>query len=231
MLVTRLTRLDDVVASTAVEAEEEQGPAEIVDLRESADDAPVIKLVNQIIAQAVEQGASDIHFAPDGTQLRVRFRVDGVLVETTTVPRRMVTGVDLPREDHVRPGHRREAPAPGRPRRADDRRPPRRPARRDAAERPRRGRRHAHPRQGVRRPRARQARVPRRRAAALPARLQPGLRRGARHRPDRLGQVDVALRGARRAQHAREEHHHDRGPGRVRARRASPRSRSTRRPA
>jgi type IV pilus assembly protein PilB len=93
MLVTRLTRLDDVVASTAVETEEEQGPAEIVDLRESADDAPVIKLVHQIIAQAVEEGASDIHLAPDGTQLRVRFRIDGVLVETTTVPRRMVSGV------------------------------------------------------------------------------------------------------------------------------------------
>jgi type IV pilus assembly protein PilB len=92
MLVTRLTRLDDVVASTAVEAEEE-GPAEIVDLRESAEDAPVIKLVHQIIAQAVEEGASDIHLAPDGTQLRVRFRIDGVLVETTTVPRRMVNGV------------------------------------------------------------------------------------------------------------------------------------------
>ncbi len=93
-LIQRLSRLDDVVASTTVE--EEGGPAapsEVVDLRESADDAPTIKLVNQIIAQAVEQGASDIHLAPDDTQLRVRFRIDGVLVETTTVPKRMVNGV------------------------------------------------------------------------------------------------------------------------------------------
>jgi type IV pilus assembly protein PilB len=90
-LVSRLTRLDDVVASTAIEAEEDA--AEIVDLRESADEAPVIKLVNQIIAQAAEQGASDVHMAPDGTQLRVRFRIDGVLQDTTTVPRRMVNGV------------------------------------------------------------------------------------------------------------------------------------------
>src|SRR5215210_1234108 len=54
-LVSRLTRLEDVVTSTEVEAEDEgAGPAEVVDLRETADDAPVIKLVNQIVAQAVE---------------------------------------------------------------------------------------------------------------------------------------------------------------------------------
>jgi type IV pilus assembly protein PilB len=92
-LISRMTRLDDVVQSTSLEHEEEQGSAEIVDLRESADDAPVIKLVNQVIAQAVEQGASDVHLSPEGHHLRVRFRVDGVLIDTTTVPRRMVAGV------------------------------------------------------------------------------------------------------------------------------------------
>jgi type IV pilus assembly protein PilB len=92
-LITRLTRLDDVVASTSMEDDEQDGPAEIVDLRESADDAPVIKLVNQIIAQAVEHGASDIHFQPDGKDMAVRFRIDGVLNTSTTVPRRMVAGV------------------------------------------------------------------------------------------------------------------------------------------
>jgi type IV pilus assembly protein PilB len=91
-LISRLSRLDDAVSSAAVE-EDDRGPAEVIDLRESADDAPVIKLVNQIVAQAVEQGASDVHLAPDGKDMRVRFRVDGVLNETTTVPRRMVAGV------------------------------------------------------------------------------------------------------------------------------------------
>jgi type IV pilus assembly protein PilB len=91
-LISRLTRLDDVVSETEL-VEEDEGPAEVVDLRESADDAPVIKLVNQIIAQAVEQGASDIHLEPNGSDLRVRFRIDGVLVESTTVQRRMVLGV------------------------------------------------------------------------------------------------------------------------------------------
>src|SRR6185437_5755539 len=73
---------------------------EVVDLHESADDAPVIKLVHSIIAQAAERGASDIHFVPQadergrpGRELRVRMRVDGVLVDATTVPKRMVSGV------------------------------------------------------------------------------------------------------------------------------------------
>jgi type IV pilus assembly protein PilB len=91
-LIARLNRLDDMVQQ-AVEEEESDGPTEVVDLRESAEDAPVIKLVHSIVAQAVEQGASDIHFEPEGGEMRVRFRVDGVLANSATVPRRMVRGV------------------------------------------------------------------------------------------------------------------------------------------
>ena len=90
-LIGRMSRLDEAVAEAV-----EQGEAEVADvteIRESADDAPVIKLVNSIIAQAVEELASDIHFEPDGRDMRVRFRVDGVLRETTHIPRRMVAGV------------------------------------------------------------------------------------------------------------------------------------------
>ena len=72
---------------------EDSGPAEVVDLRESVVDAPVIRLVNHIIAQAVEQGASDVHLEPNGREMRVRYRIDGVLVESSTVRRRMVLGV------------------------------------------------------------------------------------------------------------------------------------------
>src|SRR5205823_987134 len=76
------------------EAEEEADEAgDVVELHESAEDAPVIKLVHSIVAQAVELGASDIHFEPDGNEMRVRFRVDGVLASSATVPRRMVKGV------------------------------------------------------------------------------------------------------------------------------------------
>jgi type IV pilus assembly protein PilB len=93
-LISRLDRLEDVVgeSSEVLEDIEEDG-AEVVALHETSEDAPVIKLVNQIVAQAVERGASDIHMAPDGRELRVRFRVDGVLADVTTVPRRMAPGV------------------------------------------------------------------------------------------------------------------------------------------
>ena len=89
-LIGRMSRLDEAVAAAIEIGEEEL--AEVSEIRESAEDAPVIKLVNSIIAQAVEEGASDIHFEPEGREMRVRFRVDGVLRETTQIPRRMVAG-------------------------------------------------------------------------------------------------------------------------------------------
>jgi type IV pilus assembly protein PilB len=94
-LISRLDRLEDVVADSGGQLEEleEGGIADVVDLHETADDAPVVKLVNQIVAQAVERNASDIHLAPDGHEVRVRFRIDGVLQDVTTVPRRMAAGV------------------------------------------------------------------------------------------------------------------------------------------
>jgi type IV pilus assembly protein PilB len=93
-LISRLDRMEDVVTGEATPDEQEsQDSAEIVNLRETADDAPVVKLVNQIVAQAVERGASDVHLAPDGNEVRVRVRVDGILQDITTVPRRMAAGV------------------------------------------------------------------------------------------------------------------------------------------
>ncbi len=89
-LIGRMSKLDDAVAAAVKEGEDEL--AEVTEVRESADDAPVIKLVNSIIAQGVEDGASDIHFEPEGRDMRVRFRVDGVLRESTHIPRRMVAG-------------------------------------------------------------------------------------------------------------------------------------------
>jgi type IV pilus assembly protein PilB len=92
-LISRMARLDDVVSGESAAEESEESHAEIVNLRETADDAPVVKLVNQIVAQAVERGASDVHLAPDGHEVRVRVRVDGILQDITTVPRRMAAGV------------------------------------------------------------------------------------------------------------------------------------------
>ena len=91
-LIRRLNTLDSAVTE-AVEEEEEAEGAEIAELRESADDAPVIKLVYSILGQATNDGASDVHFEPLAGEMRVRFRVDGVLIEAATVPKRMIAGV------------------------------------------------------------------------------------------------------------------------------------------
>ncbi len=89
-VIARMSRLDEAVASVLEDQEDEPVVAEI---RESADDAPAIRLVNSIIAQAIGDGASDVHLEPQGIDMRVRFRIDGVLSERTTIPRRMVAGV------------------------------------------------------------------------------------------------------------------------------------------
>jgi type IV pilus assembly protein PilB len=91
-VIARASHLEHAVAEAIEEAEEEEG-GEVADIHETAEDAPVIKLVNSVIAQAVEEGASDVHFQPEGRDMRVRFRVDGILHEATTVPRRLVAGV------------------------------------------------------------------------------------------------------------------------------------------
>jgi general secretion pathway protein E len=62
-------------------------------LRDLASEAPVIRLVNQIIAQAVESRASDIHIEPLEDRLRLRYRYDGVLHETEAPPHRFAAAI------------------------------------------------------------------------------------------------------------------------------------------
>jgi type IV pilus assembly protein PilB len=56
-------------------------------------DAPLVRLVNSIIFEAAEEGASDVHFEPQTDALIVRFRIDGVLHETQRIPKRSAIGV------------------------------------------------------------------------------------------------------------------------------------------
>src|SRR5437588_624106 len=56
-------------------------------------DAPLVRLVNSIIFQAAEDGASDVHFEPQEDALVVRLRIDGVLHEVQRIPKRMTPGV------------------------------------------------------------------------------------------------------------------------------------------
>ncbi len=91
-LIGRLNTLQSAV-SEAVSEEEEGELAEVAELEVGAEDAPVVKLVYSILGQAVGEGASDVHFEAAEGQMRVRFRIDGVLREAAHVPSRMINAV------------------------------------------------------------------------------------------------------------------------------------------
>jgi type IV pilus assembly protein PilB len=93
-LIGRLNTLQSAVSEAVTEGEEEEDElAAVSDIEVSAEDAPVIKLVYSILGQAVGEGASDVHFEPGEEEMRVRFRIDGVLREAAHVPKRMVNAV------------------------------------------------------------------------------------------------------------------------------------------
>jgi type IV pilus assembly protein PilB len=92
-LIGRLNTLQSAVSEAVSEGEEDEELAEVSDIEVSAEDAPVIKLVYSILGQAVGEGASDVHFEAGEGEMRVRFRVDGVLREAAHVPKRMVNAV------------------------------------------------------------------------------------------------------------------------------------------
>jgi type IV pilus assembly protein PilB len=61
----------------------------VLDLEKSAGDAPVVKLVNLILLDAIRKNASDIHIEPYEKQLRIRYRIDGVLYEVMKPPMKL----------------------------------------------------------------------------------------------------------------------------------------------
>ncbi len=72
------------IGRTAADDAYEEGDAE-----KMAEQAPIIKLANAIIQQAINDRASDIHAEPQQKQLRVRYRIDGVLMEAMTIPKNL----------------------------------------------------------------------------------------------------------------------------------------------
>ena len=65
--------------STDIELQAEEQETELKELEKAADEAPIVKLVNLVLTDAVKRGASDIHMEPYEKEFRVRFRIDGVL--------------------------------------------------------------------------------------------------------------------------------------------------------
>jgi len=77
------------VEESALEVLEEEENFDVTDLEASADEAPVVRLVNLILTDALKRGASDIHIEPYEKTYRVRFRVDGVLYEVMNPPMKL----------------------------------------------------------------------------------------------------------------------------------------------
>ena len=80
----------------AEDEEEEELVAEDqtdLELDDGVSDVPLVRLVNSVLFQAAEDGASDVHFEPQEDSLVVRFRVDGVLHEMQRIPKRLTPGV------------------------------------------------------------------------------------------------------------------------------------------
>ena len=82
--------LSEIAEFEVIDEEEEADDLEVDD---GISDAPLVRLVNSIIFEAAEDGASDVHFEPQPDALVVRFRIDGVLHETQRIPRRSAIGV------------------------------------------------------------------------------------------------------------------------------------------
>lgn len=98
-----LDRMLDVLSQARAGDGYESG--DVAHLREMAEEAPVVELVSNLMAQAVEQRASDIHIEPDQRQFVVRFRIDGVLHARLRLPRdrydavasrlKLISGMDI----------------------------------------------------------------------------------------------------------------------------------------
>jgi type IV pilus assembly protein PilB len=91
--------MDDVLAElndATVEVVEEDARAQqgdVVELRDAADGAPVVKFVNKVLLDAIRRGASDLHWEPYEKNFRIRFRIDGVMHEMISPPKKVEPAV------------------------------------------------------------------------------------------------------------------------------------------
>jgi type IV pilus assembly protein PilB len=81
--------VEDAVAEAAIK----EGEGDDLEADDGISEAPLVRLVNSIIFQAAEEGASDVHFEPQEDALVVRFRIDGVLRIVQRIPARLTAGV------------------------------------------------------------------------------------------------------------------------------------------
>ncbi|HEY1271464.1 MAG TPA: type IV-A pilus assembly ATPase PilB [Terriglobales bacterium] len=85
-LETVMQSMTELGDAADVELQAEQEEMGLADLEKAADEAPIVKLVNLVLTDAVKRGASDIHMEPYEKEFRVRFRIDGVLQSIMSPP-------------------------------------------------------------------------------------------------------------------------------------------------
>src|SRR6267378_3964605 len=81
--------MNDMGDAADVEVQGEEQELELKELEKAADEAPIVKLVNLVLTDAVKRGASDIHMEPYEKEFRVRFRIDGVLQAIMSPPMKL----------------------------------------------------------------------------------------------------------------------------------------------
>src|SRR5450432_357516 len=72
---------------------DDDDPTNLLELEKASEDAPVVRLVNMMLLNAIKKGASDIHIEPYEKKFRVRYRIDGVLAEEMTPPLKLKNAV------------------------------------------------------------------------------------------------------------------------------------------
>ncbi len=83
----------EMAFTAAGELAQDAGSEEIENLTAAVDDAPIVRYVNLLVLQALNERASDIHVEPTAENLRIRYRIDGVLHDMSTAPRSIAAAV------------------------------------------------------------------------------------------------------------------------------------------
>jgi type IV pilus assembly protein PilB len=94
--INKYHRKDSEAENISAEASASSAPMEddrLASIKEVREDAPIVRLVNLLITQAITDRASDIHIEPTGKDVRVRYRIDGVLHEMMHSPRNIQNGI------------------------------------------------------------------------------------------------------------------------------------------
>jgi type IV pilus assembly protein PilB len=87
------TIISDISDGESVEVLEQEQSVDLNELEKATEDAPVVKLVNAVLTDAIKKGASDIHIEPYEKSFRVRFRIDGVLYEIMKPPPKLKNAI------------------------------------------------------------------------------------------------------------------------------------------